>query len=119
MGFQCAWWGGVFERMVRCTKQCLRKILGQARFSQDELLTAITEVEMVITSRPLSYMSADDLEEPLTPSHLIVGRRLMSVTDVPDAEPEEYNPAPEALTRRAKYLRSTIGSDGARSICWS
>ncbi len=24
------WWGGVFERMIRLTKRCLRKILGQA-----------------------------------------------------------------------------------------
>lgn len=66
------WWRGVFERMVRSIKQCLRKILGQAKLSQDELLAAITEVEMVINSRPLSYMSPDDLEEPLTPSYLIV-----------------------------------------------
>ena len=22
------WWGGVFERMVRSTKRCLRKIIG-------------------------------------------------------------------------------------------
>ena len=48
------WWGGVFERMIGCTKRCLRKIVGQAKFSQDEL-TALTEVEMVINSRPLSY----------------------------------------------------------------
>ena len=68
------WWGGVFERIVRSTKRCLRKIIGQAKFSQDELLTAIVEVDMVINSRPLSYMSANDLEEPLTPSHLIVGQ---------------------------------------------
>ena len=29
----------------------------------------------------MSYMSADDLEEPLTPYHLIVGRRLMTAPD--------------------------------------
>jgi hypothetical protein len=100
------WWGGVFERMVHCTKRCLRKIIGQARFSQDELLTAIIEVEMVINSRPISYMSAEDLEEPLTPSHLMVGQRLMSVPDV--TEPEAYDPSPDALTRRAKYFSATI-----------
>ncbi len=75
------WWGGVFERMIGSTKLCLRKIIGQANLSYDELLTAITEVEMVINSRPLSYISADDLDEPLTPSHLIVGRHMMSLPD--------------------------------------
>ena len=28
------WWGGVFEWMVRCTKRCLRKIIGQAKFME-------------------------------------------------------------------------------------
>ena len=75
------WWGGVFERLVRSTKCCLRKILGQAKFSRDELFTALVEIEIVLNSRPLTYVSADDLDEPLTPSHLLVGRRLMSYPD--------------------------------------
>ena len=75
------WWGGVFERLVRSTKRCLRKILGQAKFSHDELFTALVEIEMVLNSRPLTYVSADDLDEPLTPSHLLVGRRLMNYPD--------------------------------------
>ena len=25
------WWGGLFERLVKSTKRCLRKMLGQAR----------------------------------------------------------------------------------------
>jgi hypothetical protein len=75
------WWGGIFERMVRSTKRCLKKIVGQAKLSYDELLTALTEVEMVLNSRPLTYVSANDLEEPLTPSHLMIGRRVMSLPD--------------------------------------
>lgn len=55
--------------------------MGQAKFSHDELLTALAEIEMVLNSRPLTYISADDLDEPLTPSHLLVGRRLMNFPD--------------------------------------
>lgn len=68
------WWGGIFERMVRSTKRCLKKIVGRAKLSYDELLTAITEVEMIINSRPLTYLSSDDVEEPLTPAHFLTGR---------------------------------------------
>lgn len=35
------WWGRAFERMVRSTKRCLRKLIGRAHFSLDELTTAL------------------------------------------------------------------------------
>lgn len=42
-------WGGVFERLVKSTKRCLRKVLGQLRFSRDEMYTAL--VDSVIRKR--------------------------------------------------------------------
>lgn len=73
------WWGGLFERMVKSTKRCLRKTIGRAKPTYDELLTAVTEVEMILNLRPLSYVSTEDIEEPLTPSHLIIGHRVLSL----------------------------------------
>ena len=70
----------MFECMVRAAKSCLHKTISQTHFSRDELLTAIVEIEGVINSRPQSYVSSYDLEEPLTP-HLIVGRRLLNLPD--------------------------------------
>ena len=75
------WWGGMFERMIRSTKRCLKKVIGRAKLNYDELLTVVMEVEMIINSRPLSYFTPDDLEEPLTPAHLLMGKRTMSIPD--------------------------------------
>ena len=50
------WWGGVFERLVRSVKRCLKKMLGLARLTYDELLTALVEVELVLNSRPLTML---------------------------------------------------------------
>lgn len=63
--------GGVghFLRMVQSTKRCLRKMVGQARLTQDELLTTVTEIESIINSCPLTYISSGDLEEP-PPRHI-------------------------------------------------
>ena len=69
---------GVFERLIKSTKICLRKMVGQAKFSYDELLTAVFEVEAILNSR---HVSADDLDEPLTPLHLSVCQRLLSLRD--------------------------------------
>ena len=54
------WWGGIFERMVRSMKRFLKKIIGKAQLSYDKLLTAVTEVEMIINSSPLTYISSED-----------------------------------------------------------
>ena len=107
------WWGGMFERLVKSTKRCLKKTIGKARLSYDELLTALVEVEAIINSRPISYLSAEDFEEPLTPSHLMVGRRLLSLPDnlaYSEEEEEEYHPTvrKELLTRRMRYLNTTL-----------
>lgn len=104
------WWGGVFERMIRMTKRCLKKIVGRARLTLDEFTTLITEVEGVINSRPISYVSSDDTEEPLTPAHLLCGRRLLSLPDsmcYTDSE-EEYGLSQEHLTRRLVHLNKLL-----------
>ena len=116
------WWGGIFERMVQSTECCLRKVIGRARLKYEELLTVIIEVEAIVNSRPLSYVSPNDLEEPLTPSHLLVGCQLTSLPDHTqyEQEPDEdFKTSPEMLTRRWRFLMfcRNSGSDGSKSIC--
>ena len=100
------WWGGIFERLVKSTKRCLRKVIGTARLSYDELLTVVTEVEGVLNSRPLTYLSSEDVEEPLTPSHLMIGYRVMSLPDLPavDFDDPTFNASPDNLRGRFKHL---------------
>ena len=43
----------------------------------------VTEVEMIVNSRPLSYLSTDNIQESITPSHLLTGHRVMSLPDGP------------------------------------
>ena len=107
------WWGGFFERMVKSTKRCLRKIVGRAKLNYDELLTAVTEVESIINSIPLSYISSEDLEEPITPSHFLTGRRLLSFPDrlchqQHDPDDEDYVVTHEHFTRRLKHLNTVL-----------
>ena len=82
------WWGGVFEKMVGSVKRCLRKILGNAKLTFDELLTVLIEIEGTLNSWPLTYEYNDVDGEVLTPSHLMFGRRIKSL---PDERVEEVN----------------------------
>ena len=74
------WWGGIFERLIKSAKRCLRKTLVRASLTYDELILVV-ETEAVLNSRPLSYISSDDLEEPLTPSHMLISYRVLSLPD--------------------------------------
>ena len=73
--------GWLFERMVQSMKWCLRKASGKAKLSYNELATVLTEMKAIINLRPLSYFSSEDLEEPLTPSHLLTGHCTLSLPD--------------------------------------
>lgn len=83
------WWGGFFERMIGMVKRCLKKVLGNARLTQDELSTILVEIEGTINNRPLTYNYDGPSEEVLTPAHLVYGRRINSLPDEAIVEEED------------------------------
>ena len=75
------------------------------------MYTALVEIEAILNSRPLSYLNADDTEEPLTPSHLLMGRRILSVPDnltSCDVEDEEFEISTDSLQKRVRYLNTVL-----------
>ena len=80
-------------------KRSLRKILFRSTVNYEELVTIVTEIEGIITCRPLTYIYNDNAEEAVTPSHLIYGRQLLSKPS--NDKPDNFNV--ENLTRRMKY----------------
>ena len=58
----------------------LKKVLGRSRVTLTVLQTLITEVEAILNDRPLTYVPSDMSDpEPLTPSQLLHGRRIVSL----------------------------------------
>ena len=72
------WWGGFYERLVRNVKASLRKVVGNSLLNFEELSTFLCQVEGTLNSRPLTYLNEDDIDEPLTPFHLLHGRNILS-----------------------------------------
>lgn len=93
------WWGGFWESMVRLTKHALRRTLGAALLSWEELETVLCSVEAAINERPLTTVSDDpDDQRPLRPAdflHCSLG---------PDQSPDrDRGSESRQLTRRRRY----------------
>ena len=102
--------GGFFERMVQEVKRCLRKTLRNAKLDCDELHTVLVEIESTLNSRPLTYVSSDELDEPITPSHLVVGKRVNSIPIVSSAMIEEVDDSASGVEARRNYLDTFLES---------
>ena len=70
--------GGIFERTICCMKQCLRKLLRQARLNYQELLTLLKEIGNDSNIRPLTVVYYHELIQLSTPIKLLHGRNINS-----------------------------------------
>ena len=100
------WWGGFWERLVQTVKRSLRKVLKKSKVTYEELLTIVIEIEGIINSRPLCYQYSSCTDDVLTPSHLMLGRRLLSRED--KSVFTELISTPENINRQVNYLNSLI-----------
>ena len=87
--------GGIWEAAVKSLKHHLRRVLGDATLTFEEMSTLLTQVEACLNSRPLQALS-DDPEDlaALTPGHFLVGSALTAVP-----EPSLLDHPPNRLTR--------------------
>ena len=79
------------------------------------MLTVLSEVEGILNSRPLTYLDSSNFEEPLTPSHLFLEKRLLREPEHAKTK-EEIIVTTENLSRRARYFQTWLSQFCSR---WS
>lgn len=86
--------GGMWEREVRSIKSALKVVLGAQTVTEEVLVTVLTEIEGILNSKPIGYVSADISDpDPITPNLLLMGRRDASL-------PQAVYAGTELLSRR-------------------
>ena len=83
-----------------------QEVIENAHITYEELETVVIEIEGVLNSRPLAYLYDDISEEPLTPSTLVIGHRLLTQSqfqNVPDLDSSKMS-----LVKRSKYLKQLL-----------
>ncbi|KAL0146798.1 hypothetical protein M9458_057737 [Cirrhinus mrigala] len=83
----------------------VRKVLGRASLTFEEISTLLTEVEATLNSRPLTFVHNEvDEPQPLTPAHFLVGERLTALPPKPfPADHDHLTVSKEEMTRRWRY----------------
>ncbi|XP_063062170.1 uncharacterized protein LOC134455033 [Engraulis encrasicolus] len=96
--------GGAWEREIRSVKTALYTTVGSQPVTEEVLRTVLAEVECILNSKPLGYVSSNVADpDPVTPNLLLMGR--------PDsALPQVVYPESEALSRR-RWRQSQIITD--------
>ena len=85
-------------------------MLGRTKLTLPELRALVAEIEVVINDRPISVVTSDLTEEPITPSHLMYGRRMSSLPyDIEAAEADLSDPSfgegPNQVAKRVHRLQ--------------
>ena len=92
-----------------------KKLIGRAYFSPDDHSTVLAEIESVLNSRSLSYVSIEHMEKLISPSHLDVGDQILSLPDnldyVCDLDDSEFK-----VTGRDKHLNNILNHFWKMSI---
>ena len=102
------WFGGWWERLIGLTKTTIKKVLGRSFVSYEILHTLVTEIEGVMNDRPLTYVTSDAADpDPLTPAHLLYGRRITALPHRDD-EPEPHTTTQSDVTKRARFQTQLI-----------
>lgn len=81
--------GGCFEREIRTLKQSLLATLGAQTVTEEVLRTVLIEIEGIMNSKPLGYVSSDIPDpDPVTPNTLLMGRPDTSLPQIVYRESE-------------------------------
>ena len=95
------WWilgkSSVHSETVHKENDC------KAYLSYTELQTVLTEIEFILNSRPLGALYDDDMEEILTPNHLLYGRKLCTTNSKGRVAINQID-----ISKRAKHLETII-----------
>ena len=103
------WYGGVYDRLLKSVKRCLKKTLRNSKVTSAELYTLVVKIEGTLNNRPLTYLSADEFDKALTPNHLICGSKLEQFPDLNIKHCTEENLSSDNLNRRQQqYLAKLL-----------
>ena len=90
------WIGATWERLIRTIKACLKKTIGRAKLDYFKLSTVLSDIQLAVNCRPLTYRCAEDNGlEVITPNKFL---RPHAESNLILGDPEEL--LPKSVSRK-------------------
>ena len=99
------WYGGFWEQIISIVKRCLKKAIGKACLNFYELQIILSEIQIIINSRPLNTLYDDEMYEVMTLNHLLFAQRLYQENLNWESNSDIVEPD---LPKRIEYVESLI-----------
>jgi hypothetical protein len=107
--------GGLWEINVKSVKNHIKRSIGLATPTFEEMYTLLTRIEAILNSRPLTPISNDPNDlEPLTPGHLLSPGE--SLTAVYEGDITEIKTIDCPVGNSSKGCVNSFGEDGLGNI---
>lgn len=98
--------GGIYEAAVKSAKHHLVRVIGAQKYTYEQYLTLLCQVEAVLNSRPLYAPSDDPLDAPvITPGHFLIGEEFVSPPPI-NAPPQSDYSLQRVRKEQQKMLKS-------------
>lgn len=98
--------GGLWEAGIKATKFHLKRVIGDATLTYEELSTLLCQVEACLNSRPLSVIDTTEPGEPLplSPGHFLIGEPILTVPE------DTYERSNVNCLTRWQFVQKMLGS---------
>ena len=94
--------------LLKLLKPLSAKLLENQKLSYEELEAVLIQIENIVKSRPLTFITTEEVCEPLTPSHLIYGKRLISAINNKYKDDATFDISFEKCSNRVKYIKKLL-----------
>ena len=109
------WFGGFWEWLIGLTKSTIKKILGRTHAT----LEGLQSVEATLNECPLTYLSSDANDpELITPSHLLYGKRMVTLPHCTTESDEIDDPHFGAASELQRWARAQAVVINHFQNCW-
>ena len=97
-------------------KCCLKKSVDKAYSNFYELQIVLSEIELILKSRPLNQLCDDDTSDILTPNHLLFWLKFYQINPNFEHSYEDFKSICQNVLNISKIQLNIFGKDGEQNM---